>query len=437
MNSTALNEAINFVRDFNPDGPRADAFMVVRGGYVVAEEYWGSATNTTIHDIASGTKSIGSMALAHAVHAGHFTVESNISQFFPDLRPITPEAAEQSLQVKHVISMAGGTNATYWQGRDGCGPPNSTDCPCLSGKKCKPTYPKSFPPGFVVGLRHGPPGAPESITEHGVLKKPGTDFTYSFANPALMTGVLRQATGMGYAEYCAKHLFPVVGVQPRTWYWLGDREGNSQPDGGSFHTAHNYARMAYLMLNNGQWEVNETVTQLLDPAWVRGAASAPALDWSPCPYYSHFFWRKPLNTGRSIKGGKRVPSDTYYAYGGDGQFAVIVPSLDLVVVTLAGAMQSQFVPPSDVETYKGRQYFPGNNDTFMQVGDDGGGFGVKGGGWKFRHLEPPSHHGETGGYKGEMEPNSDECGAWAAGSEQIDFLSGMMQLVVSAVAVRT
>ena len=96
-------------------------------------------------------------------------------------------------------------------------------------------------------------------------------------------------------------------------YWFGDHEGNSQPDGGSFlgrsfHTAHNYARMAYLMLNNGQWEVNERVTQLLDPAWVHGAASAPALDWSPCPYYAHSFWRKPLNAGRFIQGGKRVPT---------------------------------------------------------------------------------------------------------------------------------
>jgi hypothetical protein len=61
----------------------------------------------------------------------------------------------------------------------------------------------------------------------------------------------------------------------------------------------------------------------------------------------------------------------------------VVPSLDLVVVSLKGGIQSQFVPPADVVTYRGRQYFPGATDTFMQVGDDGGGFGVKGGGWKF------------------------------------------------------
>ena len=149
--------------------------------------------------------------------------------------------------------MAGGTNATYWQGRDGCGHAGSA-CPCLpGGKHCKPTYPFCMSPEFVIGLRHGPPGAPESITAHGLLKQPGSDFTYSFANPALMTGILKQATGDSYAGYCDKHIFPVLGISRNEWHWLGDREGDSQPDGGSFQTARNYAKAAYLMLNNGQW----------------------------------------------------------------------------------------------------------------------------------------------------------------------------------------
>ena len=96
-------------------------------------------------------------------------------------------------------------------------------------------------------------GAPESITAHGLLKQPGSDFTYSYANPALMTGILKQATGDSYAGYCDKHIFPVLGISRNEWHWLGDREGDSQPDGGSFQTARNYAKAAYLMLNNGQW----------------------------------------------------------------------------------------------------------------------------------------------------------------------------------------
>ena len=34
---------------------------------------------------------------------------------------------------------------------------------------------------------------------------------------SVFKGVLRAATGMSYAEYCARHLFPVVGVKNDTW----------------------------------------------------------------------------------------------------------------------------------------------------------------------------------------------------------------------------
>ncbi|WP_395089503.1 hypothetical protein, partial [Ilumatobacter sp.] len=44
---------------------------------------------------------------------------------------------------------------------------------------------------------------------------------------------------------------------------------------------------------------------------------APPYDWSPCPFYSHFFWRKPLNSGKQI--GAQVPTDAFYAFGGFGQ----------------------------------------------------------------------------------------------------------------------
>lgn len=127
--------------------------------------------------------------------------------------------------------------------------------------------------------------------------------------------------------------FLVLGIAREEWRWLGDREGDSQPDGGSFHTARNYAKLAYLLLNSGRWEVNGTVQQLLDPGYVAGASRASPSDWTPCQYYSHFFRRKPLNTNN--RHGRQVPADTYYAYGGGGQFAVVVPSLDLVVVSQA------------------------------------------------------------------------------------------------------
>ena len=44
-----------------------------------------------------------------------------------------------------------------------------------------------------------------------------------------------------------------------------------------------------------------------------------------------------------------------------------------------------------------------------------------------------SRNGATGGLSGSDEPNGDECAGWPEGSQEVDLLSGMMQLVVAAV----
>ena len=139
-----------------------DALLVIRKGYLVSETYWGATTRDSMHDLESGTKSIGGIALAHAVHAGHFTPETNVSDYLPQLAGLSPVAAAQPLQLKHLLSMAGGANVTYWQGRD----------PASYGE-----------PAWGWQLRQGPPGAVAFCAEHGILKRPGSDFLCEPARP--------------------------------------------------------------------------------------------------------------------------------------------------------------------------------------------------------------------------------------------------------------
>ncbi len=92
-------------------------------------------------------------------------------------------------------------------------------------------------------MNRGPPGEVKSCTEHGLLKDPGTDFLYSFANPAVLGGLLTERTNVSVASYLDLFVFPLLGIKRSQWRWLGDKEGNSQPDGGSFHTASNFAKL--------------------------------------------------------------------------------------------------------------------------------------------------------------------------------------------------
>jgi CubicO group peptidase (beta-lactamase class C family) len=322
----------------------SDALLVVRGGYVVHEEYWGTTTNTTLHDIESGGKSVASILLAHAMHhpqlSNNLSLNTEVSHYYPQLKPLNPGAAATPLLVAHCVHMAAGANVTPWQAHS-------------------PETPSCF--DWNEQFRRGPPGQPDFVAEHGLSLKPGSQFVYSFSNTGLMSGVIKKATNMSYADYGAATVFPKLGIREGSWRWLGDREGHTEGDGDSYHTAQNYARLAYLMLNGGEWDGE----QLLDPVYVAGAVGGlkTPTEWSPCSLYSHFFWRKPL---------AGVPKDAFYAWGGGGQFAVIVPSLDLLVVTLYGGILSRWDPPADIAAFNGTVHFPQVTDVISKTRDSDG-----------------------------------------------------------------
>jgi CubicO group peptidase (beta-lactamase class C family) len=405
FNITKLDDAVTFVRDFNMGGGRqykngswvierhADALLVVRGGYMVVEKYWGSTTNTTLHDIESGGKSVASIVLASAVHAGHLSLDDNITNYFPQLKPLNPDAAAVPLRVRNCVSMAAGATVTPWQAHS-------------------PKVPSCF--DWNEQFRRGPPGQPDFVANHGLSKRPGSEFVYSFANTGLMSGVMTKATNLSYAEYAAKHVFPPLGIANSSWRWFGDREGNTEGDGDSYHTAPNYARLAYLMLNGGKWDGE----QLLDPGWVDGAGAPSPKAWTPCENYSHFFWRKPL---------EGVPRDAFYAWGGGGQFAVIVPSLDLVVVTLYGGRLSRFDPPPDVAKFQRNEHFPTAVDTIATTRDnDALCAGSRGWNWTFVEAAPAW---VTPSRPAAEVPGGTSCGA---GNTKGDMLTGMMSRIAVA-----
>ena len=371
-------------------------------GYIVQERYWGDTTAESLHDLASGTKSIGAIALSHAVHAGHFSTETNVSETLPEMQPLNPAAASTALKLKHLVSMAGGANVTYWN---------------------------ALPP-FGAQLRQGLPGAVHFCAKHGILKKPGSDFIYSYANPALAEGILQATTGKSFAGYLAAFVFPALGIDRSQWRWLGDREGNSQPDGGSFQTARNYAKLFHLMQVGGTWDVNGTVQQLLDPAWLEGVARPTDKDFGPCPVYSHFCWRKDLNHNNAA--ARKVPADTYYAYGGGGQFAVVVPSLDLTVVSLYGGRPVQFHPPPDVASFQGNEFFPTAQDKLIMGGTcdggQGGGSSVERGCWNFSFVGAAKSRGE-----GKPPAGMPSCSCDESETAKNDLLAGMMTRVVAAI----
>eukprot|EP01052_Picozoa_sp_SAG31_P031052 SAG31_NODE_3250_length_4490_cov_3.521977_5_plen_393_part_00 len=307
MSSAALKRAAKLVEFYNLNAElkggtaemtsHADAFMVVKGGYIVAEHYWGSTTNETMHDLESTTKSISSALIAHAIKRGvpklRLGVKTPVSKFY-DIKVLTPAAASAPLLLENVISMSGGMNGSYWGTQPG-------------GREwfghCR-DWNRAFRQGTG-------PDAVESgqfVADHGLLKKPGSSFVYSWTNTGLASGIFTKATGMSLAAWATRPggLFEQIGIRNGTFRWMTNKFGESQFDGMSYHKLRNLARFGLLMVSGGSWDGE----QLLDEDYVKAISKPTPNSVGGCADYRHFFWHKPL-------GG--VPKDAMITWGGGGQ----------------------------------------------------------------------------------------------------------------------
>lgn len=144
---------------------------------------------------------------------------------------------------------------------------------------------------------------------------PGTVWNYSSGTSNVVGGILRRTVG-GEAEmlrFMAERLFDRIGM--RTAKPRFDAAGTFIASSFVFATARDFARFGLLYLRDGVWDG----TRLLPAGWVDHARTLTP--GSGGEYGAH--WWMGL-------GG----DDAFFASGFNGQYILVVPSRDLVVVRL-------------------------------------------------------------------------------------------------------
>jgi CubicO group peptidase (beta-lactamase class C family) len=154
---------------------------------------------------------------------------------------------------------------------------------------------------------------------------PGTVGRYRNTDPVLVNYLVRLAVerrGEEYLSFPQRALFDKIGI--RTMVLETDPFGNFLTQGYELASARDWARLGNLYLQDGVWNGE----RILPEGYVK-FVSTPAPAWvaDQRPVYGGFFW---ING----EGTFPVPRDAYYMAGAGGQFTLIVPLLDLVVVRL-------------------------------------------------------------------------------------------------------
>ncbi|MFA5989253.1 MAG: serine hydrolase [Sphingomonas sp.] len=161
---------------------------------------------------------------------------------------------------------------------------------------------------------------PEGTLHWPLEARPGTRFRY--ANNDILLAMLSVRTALGdklYATFPRDALFSKIGMAHTVGEtdWQGNYIGSSQV----WTTARDLARFGLLYANDGLWNGE----RLLPQGW-RSYVSTPS---GPQPGTGEFgygatFWLMNKSAG--------VPADTFSADGNRGQYVVIIPSRNIVIV---------------------------------------------------------------------------------------------------------
>ena len=154
---------------------------------------------------------------------------------------------------------------------------------------------------------------------------PNTIGRYRNSDPVLINYLIRLAVegrGQNYWNFPQHDLFDKIGVRNMTMET--DPYGNFLLQGYEFGTARDWARLGNLYLQRGVSNGEQIIPEdFID--FVR--TLAPAWEADGRNIYGGFFW---LNGDGEFP----LPLDTYFMAGAGGQYTVMVPSQDLVMVLL-------------------------------------------------------------------------------------------------------
>ncbi len=169
-----------------------------------------------------------------------------------------------------------------------------------------------------------------------LVREPGSYWSYSSGDTNIISLTLRTVLGEDLAAYLRfprGALFDKIGM--RSAVMEPGPEGVFVASSFMYATPRDWARLALLYLNDGVWNGES----ILPRGWVDYVRKpTPA---APSGKYGAHFW---LNAGEGSDPSTRpwgeLPQDLYRMDGFEGQYAVIVPSRNLIIVRL-GLTQGQ------------------------------------------------------------------------------------------------
>ncbi len=291
-----VNAALDWGMAHKEQNTRAIVFLYK--GKIVGERYASGWTKDTPQISWSEGKSITSALVGILVGRGELKLD--------DRAPVKewqkPGDPRSEIRIRHLLNMSSGLDFPYL----GLNGPESY------------TLENKHPRIYFDGL---------NVFEHAInnpLDIPvNTKWRYHNSDPLTLGKIIRdkvEARGENYLTFPQRELFDRIGV--RNAVLETDAWGNFIMTGFDYMSARDWARFGLLHLAEGVGQGQ----RILPEGWTKFVSTPAPADTTLG--YGGLFW---LNRGHAWPG---IPEDAYRADGAMGQYTMIVPSRDAVIVRM-------------------------------------------------------------------------------------------------------
>ena len=312
---------IKFLEETDRKGLELHRLMIIRHGICLAKGTWAPYREEDLHPVYSFTKSLTSTAIGFAIREGILSLEDRLIDFFPEE---VPEPEEFLL------------------------PDGSVPVPAYPSENSAGSLEDIMENLREVTIHHllcmscGQEIETEDMNEETwissffrqpFLYKPGTFYRYNTCGTNMLCAILKKKTGQDLTEFLQPRLFDPLDMGEIFCYRLPDPMGVQIGGGGMKLTLENMAKFAYFMLKDGYWEGKAIL-----PGWysemgkkkieTAGDSEGHIEDWAQGYGYQCWIGKQP---------------GSFRADGAFGQFGLVYPDLDLIIITNAATEQTQSI----------------------------------------------------------------------------------------------
>ena len=289
---------IKYLDALKESGMEFHSIMIVRHGKVVSEGWWKPAKADSLHVMHSVSKSFTSSAIGFAVTENLLAVKDKVISFFQDELPDSISPYLEELTVKDLLTMSVG---------------HENELP-IRNVPADTTWVKAF---LCWPITH----------------PPGTFYMYNTPATYMLSAIVQKVTGQKLLDYLTPRLFQPLSIEGALWE--ESPQGINMGGFGLYIKTEDMAKFGQLYLQKGRWNgiqvlpeswIDEATSLQINqgPAWAKGISKEES-DWNNG--YGYQFWRSRHNS--------------YRADGAYGQYIIIIPEKDAVIINTANVNDMQ------------------------------------------------------------------------------------------------